>query len=113
MALETLAANFGRALSQLFGSGSGRLRNILVELQGYTTELVAGTTATTNIPVAGIATEDTIQSVIGHDPDNATPALQVLDLTSEASITSAGNIQLSTTNTTGYDLVVTWFNKTP
>ncbi len=113
MALHPIARNFGRALTLLYGVGTGRLRNILVELQGYTTEVVDGDSSATNIPVAGIATEDTIQSVVGHDPDNGTPALQVLDLTSEASITSAGNIQLDTTDTTGYDLVVSWYNKTP
>ena len=40
------------------------------------------------------------------DLDSTAANIDVDDLTSEASITSAGNIQLSTTNTTGDKLTV-------
>ena len=78
----------------------------------FKVDLVNGTTATTNIAVAVIATTDKLVAVIGFDPDNATPASQVQNFTSEASITSSGNIQLSTTNTTGFDLLVIWLDIT-
>jgi hypothetical protein len=74
--------------------------------------LVSGTTASTNIAVAGIETGDELSAVIGFDPDNATPADQVQNFSGEASITSDGNIQLGTTNTTGFDLLVLWLDIT-
>lgn len=90
------------------------------ELQRLSFSVVAGNTATTNIAVTGIATEDTIVAVLRADvaADTGTSAtgnkVQALSaVTSEASITSAGNIQLSTTDTTGDTLIVVWFNKTP
>lgn len=79
----------------------------IYELQSLTTTLVAGTTATTNIAVTGIATEDTLQSVLMQD--GTTKA--VTNVSSEASITSAGNIQLATTDSTGNTLIVNWYNK--
>ena len=62
--------------------------------------------------MTGIAAGDKLVAVIGFDPDNATPASQVQNFTGEASITSSGNIQLSTTNTTGFDLLVIWMDIT-
>ena len=81
------------------------LNNMVIKVN-----LVNGTTAATNIAVSGIKTTDKLVTVIGLDPDNVTPADQVQDFTSEASITSDGNIQLSTTNTTGFDLLVIWLD---
>lgn len=78
----------------------------------FQVDLVNGTTATTNIAVTGIDTGDKLVAVIGFDPDHATPASQVQSFTSEASITSNGNIQLSTTNSTGFDLLVIWLDIT-
>ena len=78
----------------------------------FQVDLVNGTTAAANIAVTGIATGDKLVAVIGFDPDNATPASQVQNFTSEASITSGGNIQLSTTDTTGFDLLVIWMDIT-
>lgn len=69
---------------------------------------VAGDTATTNIPVTGILTTDTLISVI--EVTVTTAAL--VDRTAEASITSDGNIQLSTTDTTSDFLLVTWASGT-
>ncbi len=68
--------------------------------------LVAGAAANADIAVTGIAVEDTIIGVI-HLEGTATYAAPA-DRLSEASITSAGNIQLTTTNTTGDFLLLLW-----
>lgn len=80
--------------------------------------VVAGTTATTNIAISGIATTDRLVAVVRFNVeadtgDNASgdKVADVSDLLSEASITSAGNIQLSTTNTTGDKLLVIWYDQ--
>lgn len=104
MTLET-KDNLGHGGTGFQGTGPGSAAAMIKELQGLTTNIGDGTTAATNIAVAGIALEDTLQSVImfaGGVPS---------DVTSEASITSAGNIQLSTTDSTGNKLLITWFNK--
>ena len=79
--------------------------------------VVDGAAANTNIGVSGIATSDKVVSVVKLDftltegtPNTRT--WEASDLTSEASITSAGNIQLSTTNTTGEVLLVFWLDIT-
>lgn len=72
------------------------------EVQAMTQAVVAGTTATTDIAVTGITVADTIVGVIMFAA--GVPS----DVTSEASVTSAGNIQLSTTNSTGNQLLVTY-----
>ncbi len=70
--------------------------------------LVDGDTATTDIAVSGIATEDKIVFA-GHLTTKA--AIESFaDITSEVSITSAGNIQLSSTNTTSDQLWVWWID---
>lgn len=69
------------------------------------TSVVAGAAADTNIAIAGIATADQIQSVIQITA--GVPS----DLTSEAAITSAGNIQIDTTVTTGNTLIVNWWDR--
>ena len=74
--------------------------------------VVAGTTAAANIAISGIATTDKIVAVVRVDLDATASNIDVDDLTSEASITSAGNIQLSTTNTTGDKLIVFWLDIT-
>jgi hypothetical protein len=73
------------------------------ELQGKATTVVAGAAATTDIAVTGIAVGDTLGSVLMFAA--GVPS----DVSSEASITSAGNIQLSTTDSTGNQLVVEWY----
>lgn len=73
------------------------------ELQGKKTSVVTGGAAATDLPMAGVGANDSIGSVIMFA--SGTPS----DVTSEASISSAGNIQLSTTNSTGNQLVVEWY----
>ncbi len=85
----------------------GILNNLVLKVV-----VVAGTTAAANIAVSGIATTDKIVAVVRVDLDAAAANIDVDDLTSEASITSAGNIQLSTTNTTGDKLIVFWLDIT-
>ena len=79
--------------------------------------VVNGAAASTNIAISGIATSDKIVGVAKLDFTLAegtpnTRTWEASDLTSEASITSAGNIQLSTTDTTGEVLLVLWLDIT-
>ena len=67
--------------------------------------LAAGDSASTNIAIAGIATEDEI-IFVGHFSTLATIAT-LLDDTANVSITSAGNIQ-SSTDTSSDQLLVMW-----
>ncbi len=90
----------------------GILNNLVVKFT-----VVNGTTAATNIAISGIATTDKIVSVVKLDftltegaPNTRT--WDASDLTSEASVTSAGNIQLSTTDTSGEILLVLWLDIT-
>lgn len=90
----------------------GILNNLVVKFT-----VVNGTTAATNIAISGIATTDKIVSVVKLDftLTEGTPntrAWDASDLTSEASVTSAGNIQLSTTDTSGEILLVLWLDIT-
>jgi hypothetical protein len=92
-------------------SDKNSIHSILKELQGFKVVALAGTTSATNIAVTGIATVDTILKCFQVEPDNGTAATMLTDRTSETSITSAGNIQLSTTNTTGKQLLLFYFDK--
>ena len=92
--------------------GSPTLLDLIKEMRALKVSVVTGAAAVTNIAVTGIATEDTILAVVGVDGDNATLALTVIDVTGEASITSAGNIQCATTNTSTNRLIVFWYDKT-
>ena len=79
--------------------------------------VVNGAAANTDIAIAGIATADKIVGVAKLDftLSEGTPntrTWEASDLTSEASVTSAGNIQLSTTNTTSEVLLVLWLDIT-
>ena len=69
---------------------------------------VGGNTAAANIAVAGIRVGDRLLSVSGHDQTDVTTAPTMDDLIDEATITSDGNIQCSTTDTTNFVLQVTW-----
>ena len=76
------------------------------ELQGLTTAYVAnGSLAATNIPVPGIKTTDTLQSVVYY------PTAGGVQLITDASITSAGNIQSAATATNAGSLLVNYFIK--
>lgn len=81
---------------------------VINELQGLTVTVAPGALPVTNIPITGINVTDTLLSVI------ASPATGIpVDRTAQVTITSAGNIQLSTTDTTGQALTVMWFDKDP
>lgn len=71
-------------------------------------ELLDGAAATTDIAVTGIATSDTI-IWCGHITTKAAID-SLVDITSEVSITSAGNIQLSSTATTNDQLWLFWMD---
>ena len=78
------------------------------ELQSLKKDVLAGTTAATNIALAGATVKrSTVKSVLAFNPLGPSFA----DLTAEASIASDGNLQLSTTDTTGQKLIVEWYDK--
>jgi hypothetical protein len=101
MPLET-NTQLGHGGTGLQGDGPGTAAAMIKELQGLTVTVVPGAAANTNIPVASIATEDTIVSAIEFVA--GVPTARTV------TITSAGNIQC-TAATTGNSMVVTWFNK--
>ncbi len=79
--------------------------------------VVNGAAANTDIAISGIATADKIVGVAKLDftLSEGTPNTRTWgasDLTGEASVTSAGNIQLNTTNTTNEVLLVLWLDIT-
>lgn len=98
-------------------------RKLAARIAGKPPELmfsvVAGTTANTNIAVTSphgsasggsvsIGREDGLLAVLEfQDTAGATVGI-VADRVGEASVTSDGNIQLTTTNTTGKGLLVIW-----
>lgn len=69
--------------------------------------LAAGAGANTNIAISGIATEDTLLSVM--ELTAAAAIESCADVTSIASITSAGNIQL-TSSSSSNQLIVIWLD---
>lgn len=70
--------------------------------------LLAGTTATTDIAVTGIVTTDKIVWC-GEFTSTASIA-SLADRTSETSITSNGQIQLASTNSTSNSLLLIWID---
>lgn len=100
------------ALEEIFSgsppSGKG-LTDVLQELQGLKFAVVAGAAADTNIAVAGITTSDTIRAVVRFH--GAGTDVTDVSLVTDAAITSAGNIQVDTTVTTGSKLLVIWSDK--
>lgn len=121
MALESLTAVSGEGLPGGAGGAAADIDQLVAavkELQRLKVSVVAGAAADTNIAIAGIATVDTILAVLRFDiaADTGTDATgnkvaDLTDLTAEAAITSAGNIQLADTATTGDKLLVLWFDK--
>jgi len=95
------------ASKESLGGYPKALLDIIRELQGVTFTPVAGATAATNIPVTDIATEDTLVGVLSVDFAGGA----IANLIAEASITSAGNIQCATTDTSAAKLIVVWLNK--
>ena len=73
---------------------------------------VGGDSAATNIAVPGILVGDLLLRVSGHDQTDVTTAPTMDDLTDEAAITSDGNIQCDTTDTTNFVLQVEWQGQT-
>ena len=70
--------------------------------------VLAGTTAATNIAVTGIVTTDEI-IWCGHISTAAAIAT-LADITSEVSITSDGQVQLSSTDTSSDALLLFWID---
>jgi hypothetical protein len=72
------------------------------------TAVVAGAAANANIAVTGITINDQLVSVVRLDRDATAANINLSDVRAQTLITSDGNIQLSTTNTTGDTLLVQW-----
>ena len=109
------------------------LREILVELQDRVVDLqaqvsgnvspgafnqtvVSGAAVNTDIGVSGITTVETLMGVVKLDftlTEGApnTRAWDAEELLSESSVTSDGNIQLDSTDTSGAALLVTWLSR--
>lgn len=86
---------------------------VLTELQGLKVTVVAGAAAVTDIALAGALTTDSLLSVLRLDRSASAATINLIDVTAEAAITSAGHLQLSTTDTTGDTLIVLWYDKAP
>lgn len=78
------------------------LKNALAELQRFRTAVVAGDTANADIVVPGLASGDTLQSVIEYAA--GVPA----DRTADSSIDAAGNLNIDD-DTSGNTVVVSWY----
>lgn len=101
------------------------LKAVLDELQaatglagavGLQVDVVAGAAATTNIAISGIKTSDQLISVIRADVavDTGTSATgnKIQDVAEvAATITSAGNIQLTSVDCSGDKLIVLWMKR--
>lgn len=69
--------------------------------------VAAGAAVATDIPIAGIEPGDRLLAVLQMQPPTAASGDAIVaDRIDETSITSAGNIQLTTTDTTGNQLLV-------
>lgn len=110
MALESLDNVRDTLDLQELKQRSPNLHSVLKELQGLKFSVATGAAAATNIAITGITTSDTLVSVLQF-VGAGTDITDVADRTSEASITSDGNIQLSSTDTTGGKLLVVWYDK--
>ena len=130
MTLREIPFNLGQGGAHL---NQSVLREILVELQDRVVDLqaqvsgnvspgafnqtvVSGAATDTDIGVSGITTGDTLMGVVKLDftlTEGApnTRAWNAEDLLSESSVTSDGNIQLDSTDTSGAVLLVSWLSR--
>lgn len=116
-----MASSTAAAVAGLPEGTAEALKAVLDELQagapagslGLQATVVAGAAAATNIAIAGIKTTDKIVAVIRADValDTGTSAtgnkVQAIDKPA-ATITSTGNIQVTSVDTTGDTLIVLW-----
>jgi hypothetical protein len=119
-----MAQDTAAAVAGLPEGTAEALKAVLDELQassdlganGVQVAVVAGAAATTNIPITGIKTTDKLVAVVQLDVavDTGTSATgnKVQDVaTVAATITSTGNIQLTSVNATGDKLLVVWVKR--
>lgn len=105
MTLET-KDNLGHGGTGFHGTGKGSAAAMIRELQAQKSGVADGALPATNITLTGVKANDTLVSVIHFEAGAPTA-----DMVAEASITADDTIQLSTTDTTGDKLVVTWLAK--
>lgn len=95
----------GQGGNGMQGDGRGTVAYMLRQLQQRKVQALAGTTASTNIAVAGITVNDHIGSAFFYSGAAAPVAIVV-------TVTSAGNVQ-SVTDTSGGVVMLEWFPDVP
>ena len=89
------------------------IRKLARHFAGRTPELmvtvIPGAAASTNIAVAGITLRDGLLAVVQVEDTAGVADGVIAELVSEASITSDGNIQLSSTDTSAGGLLILWW----
>lgn len=96
-----LDKNLGNGGAGMHGSGEGSAAFFLKQLESQTTEIVAGTTADTEIFMGSSTAGDVMVSSIAY-PDAGGAPIQA-----EMVFNSNGNIQ-STVDTSAHTIVVVW-----
>lgn len=110
MALVTLTDLTANEINlELLKSKEGSLLNLITELQGLSVNVVTGVASSTSIAVSGMATTDTLLSVLEFTISGGN-VTGINDRTGVTTIHSAGNIRVAA-NTTDNRLVVVWYNK--
>lgn len=99
------AGTGGISADSPLGIGGSVAGTFVDNAEGVIRETVGtGASAATNIGIAGIDPDDTLLAVKHFDV--SVPSMT--DVIDDADITSAGNIQLATTNTATDQVIVTW-----
>jgi hypothetical protein len=83
---------------------------LLKELRLLTTYVCNGAAAEANITCTGILTSAVIVGAFGFKAPTGTGVL-VTNLTAETTVSGAGQVMCSTTDTTGWKILVVCFNK--
>lgn len=104
-----MAQDLDNAVAGLPSPTAANLKAALGEMQRLKSAVVDGAADAVDIAVSGIATTDTLVAVTRFEISTGN-VVDVSDVTGEAAITSAGNIQLDTTDTTGDRLQVLYFD---
>lgn len=100
-----------KAASTLTPDGSPDIRTCLDQLQTLTAAFGTGAAINTNIAITGIKTTATIIGAVEIQPPTAGSGNTMkTNLKAEISVTSAGNVQCTTTNTTGNQVLVIYCN---
>ena len=108
--LTTLGARFGWDNPV---AGVPDLKSVLAELQGLTVDVIRGSvTASTDLSIDGIATDDTIMKALRFDVVNTSGVQSIAELAAASiKIRSAGLVRNTGTAAVIDQIVVFWFDK--